>query len=594
MKRSFHLGVDIGRSRVQAATARATLSGDLAVVTLPLSTATDDSPAVVFVTEEGHVLFGESAAQRGAAEPERLVSDILGSVGSDVPVVVGGHVLTAASLLARIVEWVIGIATACEEADPESVTVAHPAAWGPYRVAVLRSALAELGLTSVVLVADPLAAAHEFDANQTLPRGASLALFDLGGTAFRFSVIRKEDDGDLHLSLALPDLEGVGGGSLDDAVVSHVLRSTSRERTADARAALMEARRDCVLAKEALSAHPQTVVPAQPPVLDTSVRLTRSELESLVDPALDRVVATAAEALDHLGFDPEEIMLVGGSSRIPRVSQRLSASFDRPIDQLAEPASAIARGAARTGLLRAQAAAVAAGPTVAGADGPTVAGADDVAASALGSTATRTPSRALRRRAWAAVASVGTLLLVTFVALANTLSANLPPGSTDPLDPAQLTTRQGSVFDALPALVSGLTPPPPASAAGQRAAAALSVAPGVSAAPVPSVKPSASATTALPARPSTSVPAPSVATQPPADGSSPDPSAPPQPPASPPPSASQEPEPSVPPPPQPEPDPAPEPSPPPDPEPPVAPDPTPSDTPSPEAAPLAAPSSIAE
>jgi hypothetical protein len=104
-----------------------------------------------------------------------------------------------------------------------------------------------------------------------------------------------------------------------------------------------------VLAKEALSYDTEVDIAVALPGLHTRVRLTRAEFEALIGPALADTVAAMRRTLDSAKVPPGDvgrILLSGGSSRIPLVTQLLSAAFERPVALDPHPEHSIALGAA--------------------------------------------------------------------------------------------------------------------------------------------------------------------------------------------------------------------------------------------------------
>ncbi len=105
-------------------------------------------------------------------------------------------------------------------------------------------------------------------------------------------------------------------------------------------------------AKEALSADTEVTVPVALPGITTTVRLTRAEFDEMARPAIEETVAATRRALRSAGVEPAElsaIVLVGGSSRIPLVSELLSATFGRPLALGTHPKHDVAVGAALRG-----------------------------------------------------------------------------------------------------------------------------------------------------------------------------------------------------------------------------------------------------
>ncbi len=184
--------------------------------------------------------------------------------------------------------------------------------------------------------------------------GSVVAVYDLGGGTFDATVLRQRDDG--FEFLGPPEgIEGLGGIDFDEAVFAHVDRSLdgalSELDLDDPRAAasLVRVRQDCVLAKEALSGDTETSIPVMLPDLHTEVRLTRGEFEEMIRAPIEATVSALRRALSAADVAPEDlsnVLLVGGSSRIPLVSQMLSAELGRPTAVDTHPKHAVALGAA--------------------------------------------------------------------------------------------------------------------------------------------------------------------------------------------------------------------------------------------------------
>nr|WP_240948855.1 Hsp70 family protein [Microbacterium sp. CFH 90308] len=274
---------------------------------------------------------------------------------------VGGQAIRTEQLYARTVASVIEMVTEREGAAPDGVALTHPAMWGPHRLGLVRAALDAVGVGEVTFITEPEAAARHYEAARTLQDGETLAVYDLGGGTFDSVILRKH--GESFEVVGEPvGLDNLGGADFDDDVLRHVLRAAEvpaealEDASPDARIALSQLRRECVDAKEALSFDSDVVIPVLLPAGRSSVRLTRAEFEDMIDESVEQTVDALEDALDAADVDAqdlESILLIGGSSRIPLVTQRLSERLDRPTAIDADPKSSIALGAARTALVRA-------------------------------------------------------------------------------------------------------------------------------------------------------------------------------------------------------------------------------------------------
>ena len=106
---------------------------------------------------------------------------------------------------------------------------------------------------------------------------------------------------------------------------------------------------DCIAAKEALSSDTSTTISVMLPGLHADVRLTRSELEEMVRPLLLETVRSLQQTIRSAGLDRadvDRVLLVGGASRMPVVSELVSQALARPSFVDAHPKHVIALGAA--------------------------------------------------------------------------------------------------------------------------------------------------------------------------------------------------------------------------------------------------------
>ncbi len=346
---TFGLGVDLGTTFTAAAVSR----GDQPeMVTLGDRSAA--IPSVVMIREDGSSLIGDAAHRRAVAQPARVAREVKRRLGDPTPLILGGEPHSAAQILSRLLRAAVDAASAREGRRPDGIVLTHPANWGPYKRELFDSVPRLADLTAVSMVTEPEAAAAHYASTARVTKGSVVAVYDLGGGTFDATVLHQLDDG--FEFLGPPEgIEGLGGIDFDEAVFAHVDRSLdgalSELDLDDPRAAssLVRVRQDCVLAKEALSGDTETTVPVMLPNLHTEVRLTRGEFEEMIRAPVEATVSALRRALNAADVTPEKlsnVLLVGGSSRIPLVSQMLSAELGRPTAVDTHPKHAVALGAA--------------------------------------------------------------------------------------------------------------------------------------------------------------------------------------------------------------------------------------------------------
>ncbi|HEV2929189.1 MAG TPA: Hsp70 family protein, partial [Propionibacteriaceae bacterium] len=349
----YRLGVDLGTTF----TAAAVSDGVGEPTVIGLGNRALQIPSVLFLKPDGEFLVGEAAERRGLTEPDRLAREFKRRIGDHVPIMVAGAPFSPQALTSHLLRWVVGAATERMGERPAEVILTHPANWGPFRLELLEQVAVMAGVGPVQRCTEPEAAAAQYAAQTRVAPGDRVAVYDLGGGTFDACVLEKTDTG--FRALGTPDgVEHLGGVDFDEAVLRHVLGALGAGAAAldpddpEVTIGLARLRRDCVEAKEALSTDVDTLVPVALPGLSTTVRVTRAEFELMIRPALTETLAAMGRALQSARVEASTlrgILLVGGSSRIPLVSELLTREFTVPTALDTHPKHDVALGSVRAG-----------------------------------------------------------------------------------------------------------------------------------------------------------------------------------------------------------------------------------------------------
>jgi molecular chaperone DnaK len=343
---AYVLGVDLGTSYTAAAT------DDGAASMLGLGNRAMQTPSLIYLQPDGSMLFGEAAERRGAADPARLAREFTRCIGDPLPIVLAGTPFSADMLTARLLRWVVDQSTERLAGPPAGITLTHPANWSRITLDLLGRAAGLAGVPRVRFCPEPVAAAIHYATRNRVAEGTRICVYDLGGGSFDVCVLVRE--GDMFRIVGPPGgVERLGGSVFDEAVFRRVVAEIEHDPAAQALLAdpvsLARLRRDCIEAKEALSADVDTVVPVAVGGTGRSVRVTRGEFENMIRPVLAETVSATHRTLRAAGATPPDIaafVLVGGSCRIPLVGELLAAEFHRPIVRDTHPKHAVALGAA--------------------------------------------------------------------------------------------------------------------------------------------------------------------------------------------------------------------------------------------------------
>lgn len=344
---SYRLGIDLGTTYTAAAVARGATAKMAA-----LGDHTPEIPSVLAYLPDGEILVGDPAVRRVFTDPTRIAREFKRRLGDPVPIIVGGSPRSAEALTGALLRHIVDRVTRAEGGEPDSLIVTVPANWGPYKLSLMDQVFQLAGVSGQTM-AEPVAAAHFYAHEGRVDDQATVVVFDFGGGTFDAAIVRR-DGARFQMVGEAKGLERLGGVDLDHAVLDHALTSSAIdlggiEETEEATAGLARLRQECTLAKEALSYDSSAAIPIMLPGFQTTVRLTRTEFEEMIRPSIHDAVTTVETMVSQAGLTPSEIdsvLLVGGSSRIPLVSQILSERLARPIVADAHPKHTIALGAA--------------------------------------------------------------------------------------------------------------------------------------------------------------------------------------------------------------------------------------------------------
>ena len=250
---TYDVGIDVGTTFTAAAICRGG-----AVEPVALTTSRVTVPSVVFAAGD-EMLFGGAAERRGAAQPDGLAREFKRRVGDPVPLMLSGSPYHADRLTALMANWVLGTVAEQLGGPAGGAVFTHPANWTEYQLGTLRNALADVGLGHAELISEPAAAAIDYAAVAEVAAGSSLLVYDLGGGTFDVALLRREGARFEHV-VEPSGIERLGGIDFDEAVFQFALTTIPRPTCSSAvrqhpegAAALIQLKRRCVEAKEALS-----------------------------------------------------------------------------------------------------------------------------------------------------------------------------------------------------------------------------------------------------------------------------------------------------------------------------------------------------
>ncbi|GAA4154473.1 Hsp70 family protein [Actinomadura keratinilytica] len=312
---------------------------------------TDTTPSVVYFESGDNVIVGATAKDTAVLEPENVVSLIKRDMGRDVTRTIHGFEYTPEELSAFILLKLATDARTSTGEEARDVVITVPAYFGAAERDATRKAGRIAGLNVIDIVSEPIAAAVTYGVlNPDTDR--TILVYDLGGGTFDTTVIALRGG---HIEVVCTDGDHELGGADWDARLVEYLAERFRAEHPDAsdplddRQTEQQLRRDAEDAKKALSTRTSHTVRVMHDGRVAAIEVTREKLEELTKDLLDRTIEitgrTLATAADKGVRDYDDLVLVGGSTKMPVVAARLETELGLT-PRLQDPDLAVAKGAA--------------------------------------------------------------------------------------------------------------------------------------------------------------------------------------------------------------------------------------------------------
>ena len=365
------IGIDLGTTNSVVAV----MEGDGPVV-IPNAEGGRTTPSVVAFTKGGERLVGQVAKRQAVTNPENTVFSIKRFMGrrfaeiteeirmvpykvleapnGDVRVRAGDKELSPPEISAMILQKMKDTAEQYLGQKVTSAVITVPAYFNDAQRQATKDAGRIAGLEVLRIVNEPTAAALAYGLDKK--KDETIAVYDFGGGTFDISILEvgegvvevKATNGDTHL----------GGDNLDQRIIDWIIGEFRKDQGIDLskdKMSLQRLKEAAEKAKMELSTTMETEINLPFVTADASgpkhlsLRLTRSRFEQLVGDLLERSMGPVRQCLKDAGVEPariDEVVLVGGSTRIPRVQQLVKEYFGKEPHKGVNPDEVVAVGAA--------------------------------------------------------------------------------------------------------------------------------------------------------------------------------------------------------------------------------------------------------
>ena len=356
------VGIDLGTTNSVVSTLE---GGDPVVIANAEGART--TPSVVAFSKDGDVLVGSVAKRQAVTNVDRTISSVKRHMGTDWTTEIDGKKYTPQEISARILQKLKNDAEAYLNDKVTDAVITVPAYFNDAERQATKEAGEIAGLNVLRIVNEPTAAALAYG----LDKGKEdelILVFDLGGGTFDVSLLEVGKDEDGFSTIQVRATSGdnrLGGDDWDQRIVNWLLEQVKSKTGADLskdKIALQRLQEAAEQAKKELSSASSTnislqylsVTPEGPIHLDE--KLTRAKFEDLTSDLLARTKKPFQDVIKEAGIkvsDISEVVLVGGSTRMPAVANLVKDLTGREPNKGVNPDEVVAMGAAlQAGVLK--------------------------------------------------------------------------------------------------------------------------------------------------------------------------------------------------------------------------------------------------
>jgi len=346
------------------------------------------TPSVVAFTDKSDTIVGEPARRQAVTNPKRTVYSVkrfmgrrhheveseekmvpygvVGAADEYVKIQVGDDQYTPQEISARVLRKLKESAESYLGHKVNKAVITVPAYFNDAQRNATKDAGQIAGLDVARIINEPTAAALAYGLDKK--KDEKIVVFDLGGGTFDVSILEVADTGDdddpgsrVFQVISTAGDGHLGGDDFDEELINYVASEFKKENGIDLRddpMALQRLQEACEKAKKELSSLPETdinlpfitVVDSVPKHL--TMKITRSKFEELIDGLVERCRGPVMQAMEDAGMKPneiDEIVLVGGSTRVPKVRELVKSVFGKEPHQGVNPDEVVAVGAAIQG-----------------------------------------------------------------------------------------------------------------------------------------------------------------------------------------------------------------------------------------------------
>ncbi len=338
------------------------------------------TPSIVAFTDKGEVLVGEPAKRQAVTNPEKTIYSIKRIMGlmcneekaaeakerlpyhiidrnGACAIEVAGKTYTPQEISAKVLMKMKEDAEAYLGEEVTDAVITVPAYFNDAQRKATKEAGTIAGLNVLRIINEPTSAALAYGLDKK--DAEQIVVYDLGGGTFDVTAL-ETGDGVVEV-LATGGDAFLGGDDFDNRIIDYVAEEFKKETGIDIKADVMALQRikdAAETAKKELSSATETEINLPFITADASgpkhlvTKITRAKFESLIADLVDSTIKTIESVLSDAGLsknDVKEVVMVGGSTRVPLVQEKVKAYFGKELNKSVNPDEVVAIGAAIQG-----------------------------------------------------------------------------------------------------------------------------------------------------------------------------------------------------------------------------------------------------
>lgn len=340
---SIVIGIDLGTTF----SAMAYMKDGKAEI-IPNSEGERITPSIIFFDDDS-IVVGTFAKNVAVSEGDRVVQFIKRRMGDDYLIHQQGRDWRPEEISASILKKLKNDAESYLNTPIRDAVITVPAYFDDRKRMATKTAGEIAGLNVLQIINEPTAAAMEFTASQEV-QNKTMLVFDFGGGTFDVTIMRV--NGKKIDVIATGGDHQLGGKDIDDRIIAYFQEEFQKATGFDplnSLAGQQRLRNEAEAAKKRLSSSSNTRVALDVEGRQANFKITQAKFEDLIDDLIIRAETNIELVLEDANLTPQEIddvLLVGGSSRIPAVSKRLTKIFGKEPLKTVNPDEVVAQGAA--------------------------------------------------------------------------------------------------------------------------------------------------------------------------------------------------------------------------------------------------------